>query len=109
MTVVRDRHGASATGLQGREGRRRPPSGGVAAHLGVSFVNCIRTIWRRLGSHFGPNRCRSCDQPLRRLVAADLSPDVVRTRRLEGTLGGLLAAGYVCATCTKAGEWILIE
>ena len=69
----------------------------------------LGAAWRRLVSLFGPYRCRVCGKPLRRLVASDLCPDVVRTRRLAGTLGGLLAAGYVCADCTKPGEWILIE
>ena len=65
--------------------------------------------WRRLVVLFGPYRCWACGKPLRRLLASDLSPDVVQTRRLAGTLGGLMAAGYVCANCTKSGEWILIE
>ena len=57
----------------------------------------------------GTHRCGSCGKPLRRLVAADLTPEAVRTYRLAGTLGGLLAAGYVCRDCTKLGEWVLIE
>jgi len=69
----------------------------------------ILAAWRQLVLLFGRYRCRLCDKPLRRLVASDLGPDVVQTRRLAGTLGGLLAAGYVCTDCTKAGEWILIE
>jgi len=68
----------------------------------------VRAAWR-LASLTGPYRCRACDKPLRQLVADDLSPDVVRARRLEGTLGGVLTAGYVCADCTKPGDWILIE
>jgi hypothetical protein len=69
----------------------------------------IRAAWRRLVSLVGPRRCGSCGKPLRRLVEGDLSPDAVRTRRLAGTLGGLLATGYVCGDCTKPGAWILIE
>jgi DNA-directed RNA polymerase subunit RPC12/RpoP len=69
----------------------------------------LGATWRRLVSLLGPYRCRVCSKPLRRLVVGDLCPDAVRTRRLAGTLGGLMAAGYVCADCTKPGEWILIE
>jgi hypothetical protein len=72
-------------------------------------VTYLLTSWKRLPSLFGPYRCPVCGKPLRRLVATDLSPDAVRARRLAGTLGGLLTAGYVCADCTKPGEWILIE
>lgn len=57
----------------------------------------------------GTHRCGSCGKPLRPLVAADLTPEAVRTYRLAGTLGGLLTAGYVCRDCTKPGEWVLIE
>jgi hypothetical protein len=42
-------------------------------------------------------------------VEEDLSPEAVRKRRLAGSLGGLLAAGYVCTGCMKPGDWILIE
>ncbi len=69
----------------------------------------IRAAWWRLVSLVGPYRCMSCGKPLRRLVADDLSPEAVRTRRLAGTLGGLLTAAYVCDNCTKPGKWILIE
>jgi DNA-directed RNA polymerase subunit RPC12/RpoP len=65
--------------------------------------------WRRLAALVGPYRCGSCGGRLRRLVEGDLSPEAVRDRRLAGSLGGLLAAGYVCANCTKPGDWILIE
>lgn len=57
----------------------------------------------------GARLCGSCGQPLRRLVAADLTPGAVRRYRLAGTLGGLLASGYVCRDCTTPGEWVLIE
>jgi hypothetical protein len=69
----------------------------------------IRWAWRWLVVHLGPPRCRSCGKPLRRLVEEDLTPEVVRTRRLAGTLGGLLDAGHVCDRCTAPGHWILIE
>ena len=70
-----------------------------------------RTLWveRWWVALVGTHRCGSCGTPLRRLVAADLTPEAVRTYRLAGTLGGLLAAGYVCRDCTKPGEWVLIE
>jgi hypothetical protein len=68
-----------------------------------------RATWQRLAALVGPYRCRSCGQPLRRLVSSDLTPEAVRTYRLAGTLGGLLAAGYVCRDCTRPGEWVLIE
>jgi hypothetical protein len=66
-------------------------------------------VWRWLASVGGSRRCGSCGQPLRRFVSADLTPEAVRAHRLAGTLGGLLAAGYVCRDCTKPGEWVLIE
>jgi hypothetical protein len=69
----------------------------------------LRTAWRWLGSLVDPPRCGSCGRQMRRLVTADLSPEEVRTRRLNGTLGGLLVAAYVCETCTKPGDWVLIE
>ena len=68
-----------------------------------------RAAWRQLVSLVGPYRCASCHNPLRRLTPADLSPEAVRARRLAGTLGGLLAGGYVCDGCTKPGGWVLIE
>ena len=68
-----------------------------------------RAARRWLASLVGPHRCGSCGLPLRRLVAADLTPEAVRTRRLAGTLGGLLAGAYVCGGCTKPGDWVLIE
>jgi hypothetical protein len=68
-----------------------------------------RAVGRWWAALVGPHRCESCGEPLRRLVAAHLTPEAVRTYRLTGTLGGLLAAGYVCRDCTKPGEWILIE
>ena len=68
-----------------------------------------RAVRRWLTSLVGSHRCESCGKPLRRLVVADLTPEAVRAYRLAGTLGGLLAAGYVCRDCTKPGEWILIE
>jgi hypothetical protein len=68
-----------------------------------------RAVWRWASSLAATHRCGSCGQPLRRLVSADLTPEAIRTRRLAGTLGGLLAAGYVCRDCTKPGEWVLIE
>jgi len=66
-------------------------------------------VWRWLASIVGSHRCGSCGQPLRRLVSVDLTPEAVRAHRLAGTLGVLLAAGYVCRDCTKPGEWVLIE
>jgi hypothetical protein len=66
-------------------------------------------VWQWLTSFVGPHRCGSCGKPLRRLVSADLTPEAVRTHRLAGTLGGLLAEAYVCGDCTKPGEWVLIE
>jgi hypothetical protein len=66
-------------------------------------------VWQWLTSFVGPHRCKACGKPLRRLVMEDLTPEAVRTHRLAGTLGGLLAAAYVCHHCTKPGEWILIE
>jgi hypothetical protein len=66
-------------------------------------------VWRWLTAFSGLHQCRSCGKPLRRLVTADLAPEAIRTYRLAGTLGGLLAAGYVCPDCTARGEWILIE
>jgi hypothetical protein len=68
-----------------------------------------RAVWRWLSALVGPYRCESCDKPLRRLESTDLSPVAVRTHRLAGTLGGLLAAGYVCDDCTRPGGWVLIE
>ena len=68
-----------------------------------------RAVWQWLTALVGPHRCGSCGKSLRRLVSADLTPEAVRTHRLAGTLGGLLAAGYVCRDCTKPGEWVLIE
>jgi hypothetical protein len=68
-----------------------------------------RALWQWLTSLVDPHRCGSCGGPLRRLVSADLTPEAVRTYYLAGTLGGLLAAGYVCRDCTKPGEWVLIE
>lgn len=67
------------------------------------------TVWRWFAALVGPYRCRACDRPLRRLVPGDLTPEAVRAYGLAGTLGGLLAAGYVCGNCTRHGEWILIE
>lgn len=69
----------------------------------------VRWAWRWLATYLGPPRCGSCGLPLRRLAEDDLTPEVVRTCRLAGTLGGLLAAGHVCARCTAPGSWILIE
>ena len=71
--------------------------------------NLVKHIARWWAAFVGPHRCASCDQPLRHLVSTDLTPEAVRTYRLAGTLGGLLAAGYVCRNCTKPGEWVLIE
>jgi hypothetical protein len=68
-----------------------------------------RAVWRRLTAFVGPYRCGSCDKPLRRLESIDLSPEAARAYRLAGTLGGLLAAGYVCDDCTRPGGWVLIE
>jgi hypothetical protein len=68
-----------------------------------------RAAWRRLISLVGPYRCGACDRPLRRLGSSDLSPEAVRAHRLAGTLGGLLAAAYVCDDCTRPGGWVLIE
>lgn len=68
-----------------------------------------RATWQRLAALIGPHQCGSCGQPLRRLVSSDLAPEAIRTHRLAGTLGGLLAAGYVCRDCTKPEEWVLIE
>jgi|GEM_PF-7049284 len=65
--------------------------------------------WPWLASLVGPYTCGSCGKPLRRLVTADLTPEAVRTHRLAGTLGGLLASAYVCRDCMKPGEWVLIE
>jgi hypothetical protein len=53
--------------------------------------------------------CRSCGKPMRLLRSTDLTPEEVRTRRLTGTLGGLLAAAYVCEDCMAPGSWVLIE
>jgi hypothetical protein len=72
-------------------------------------MNRAARVWRWLTSPVGPHRCEGCGKPLRRLVTADLTPGTVRARSLAGTLGGLLAAAYVCRDCTKLGEWILIE
>ena len=69
----------------------------------------VRAVWRWLTSLVGPYRCESCGGPLRRLVSTDLTPEAVRAHSLAGTLGGLLAAGYVCRDCTKRGEWVLVE
>lgn len=66
-------------------------------------------MWRWAAALVGPHRCRECGRPLRRLASADLTPESVRAYRLAGTLGGLLAAGYVCGHCTRRGEWVLIE
>ncbi len=68
-----------------------------------------RALWRWLSVPVGPYRCGSCDKPLRRLESTDLSPGAVRAHRLTGTLGGLLAAGYVCDGRTRHGCWILME
>ena len=68
-----------------------------------------RATWQWLTALVGPHRCASCGGPLRRLVSSDLTPEAVRTYYLAGTLGGLLAAGYVCRNCTRPGEWVLIE
>lgn len=73
------------------------------------MMGVVRAVWRRVVSLVGPYRCGSCGKPLRRLRSTDLSPEAVRARRLGGTLGGLLAAGYVCDDCTKPGGWVLIE
>jgi hypothetical protein len=69
----------------------------------------IRAVGRRLVWLVGPYRCLSCGGPLRPFTPADLSPDDSRARRLGGTLGGLLASGYVCEACTPPGGWVLIE
>lgn len=53
--------------------------------------------------------CTTCGKPLRRLVPGDLTPEAVRSHRLAGTLGGLMASAYVCRDCTRSGEWVLIE
>ena len=65
-------------------------------------------VRRWLAALVGSHRCGTCGRPLRRLVPADLRPEAVRAYRLAGTLGGLLATGYVCRDCTKPGEWVLI-
>ena len=69
----------------------------------------VRAVRRWLTSLDAPYRCGTCGQPLRRLVAGDLTPGAVRSYRLAGTLGGLLTSAYVCRDCTKPGEWVLIE
>jgi hypothetical protein len=72
-------------------------------------TRAVRTSWQWLTALVGPHRCGSCGGPLRRLVSSDLAPEAVRTYYLAGTLGGLLAAGYVCRDCTRPGEWVLVE
>ena len=42
-------------------------------------------------------------------LMGDFTPEAVRSHRLAGTLGGLLASAYVCRDCTKPGGWVLIE
>lgn len=87
----------------------RPDGGPAEFFEGNLMVPIARGVRRWLGSLVGPYLCASCGGPLRRLVAVDLDPGAVRTYRLAGTLGGLLASGYVCAHCTRPGAWILIE
>jgi hypothetical protein len=73
------------------------------------FLNRATSAVRRWASLGTSHRCATCGGPLRRFVEGDLTPEAVRTYRLTGTLGGLLAAGYVCRTCTRPGEWVLVE
>lgn len=64
-------------------------------------------LW--LASLVGAYHCATCGKPLRRLESGDLTPEAVRSHRLAGTLGGLMASAYVCRDCTKPGEWVLLE